>query len=724
MADSLTSYLRLRISDALTPAARYNLQKIDDAFSRMTVSLDADTVLRATTDILIEPESADIGGSGSGGSVSVGTASHILDNIYLYGPLSGITSISVSGAITGASLAVTGAVTAATVTTTGAITAGGSLIGTDLQIKDTAGSAYLSLRYQSTLSGGVDPTNRVLTYDTTGGNRTVILGGNLLFADDFSTSGSSLVLTTTAPTNVTLPTSGTLATRAGAETLTNKTMSGASNTFSNIPYTALLLSGAIQNSDLAGGISATKIGAGSVDNTTFGYLAGVTSAIQTQIDSKAGRALNNLTVAGLLAGDLLYATSSTVVGRVGIGAAGQVLTSSGTAPFWAPAAGGTGGAGIPRVTYIDLTATTLPTGTAYSPDGTPVVNGDLVLFTALLAGNSRAYVVAGVGVALSWTAFAAFEGSITPTAGQQVVASAGTALGGGVAIGQFSGTQWNFNRTVRHFEGADYWEENGPFTTTLADNTTGNVFTVAPTGSENWVIKFSVVRGATREVGSLYLVTDGTTATVAESGVELSTTVGVSFSADISGGLLRLRFTTTSTGTAATFRWHTERWSSSAGGPASVPNYSVAAGSVPAAGTVSGAVQLRGSTGYLDADDTFLYDTTENALSLGGSLYHKRQTATLLDNQAVAVDAFTFADTYRYIRIEYGLSRGTDRQVGRLLLTHDGATVFISDDALSSAPSVGVVFSATVAAGTVHVKYTTTSTGSSASMSYNLVRFN
>jgi len=35
-------------------------------------------------------------------------------------------------------------------------------------------------------------------------------------------------------------------------------------------------------------IAATKIGTGTVDNTEFGYLNGVTSAIQTQIDNKAG----------------------------------------------------------------------------------------------------------------------------------------------------------------------------------------------------------------------------------------------------------------------------------------------------------------------------------------------------------------------------------------------------------------------------------------------------
>jgi hypothetical protein len=43
---------------------------------------------------------------------------------------------------------------------------------------------------------------------------------------------------------------------------------------------------AVTNAKVASGIDAVKIGAGSVDNTEFGYLNGVTSAIQTQLDSK------------------------------------------------------------------------------------------------------------------------------------------------------------------------------------------------------------------------------------------------------------------------------------------------------------------------------------------------------------------------------------------------------------------------------------------------------
>lgn len=45
-------------------------------------------------------------------------------------------------------------------------------------------------------------------------------------------------------------------------------------------------SGAITNAKVATGIDAVKIGAGTVSNAEFGYLDGVTSAIQTQLDGK------------------------------------------------------------------------------------------------------------------------------------------------------------------------------------------------------------------------------------------------------------------------------------------------------------------------------------------------------------------------------------------------------------------------------------------------------
>jgi len=60
---------------------------------------------------------------------------------------------------------------------------------------------------------------------------------------------------------------------------------------------ALIADGAIVNTDInaSAAIDATKIAGGSVDNTEFGYLDGVTSAIQTQLDAKAPLASPALT---------------------------------------------------------------------------------------------------------------------------------------------------------------------------------------------------------------------------------------------------------------------------------------------------------------------------------------------------------------------------------------------------------------------------------------------
>ena len=72
-----------------------------------------------------------------------------------------------------------------------------------------------------------------------------------------------------------------------------------------------------------------------VSTTELGYLDGVTSAIQTQLDAKIPKTLTTTT------GDIIYASSANTPARLGIGSTSQVLTVSGGVPSWStPSSGG------------------------------------------------------------------------------------------------------------------------------------------------------------------------------------------------------------------------------------------------------------------------------------------------------------------------------------------------------------------------------------------------
>jgi hypothetical protein len=75
-----------------------------------------------------------------------------------------------------------------------------------------------------------------------------------------------------------------------------------------------------------------------VSATEIGYLDGVTSAIQTQLDAKTAKSTLTTT------GDIYYASAANTPARLGIGTASQILAvnSGATAPEWvaAPSSGG------------------------------------------------------------------------------------------------------------------------------------------------------------------------------------------------------------------------------------------------------------------------------------------------------------------------------------------------------------------------------------------------
>jgi hypothetical protein len=72
-----------------------------------------------------------------------------------------------------------------------------------------------------------------------------------------------------------------------------------------------------------------------VSATEIGYLDGVTSAIQTQLDAKTAKSTLTTT------GDIYYASAANTPARLGIGSTDQVLKVTAGVPAWAtPSAGG------------------------------------------------------------------------------------------------------------------------------------------------------------------------------------------------------------------------------------------------------------------------------------------------------------------------------------------------------------------------------------------------
>lgn len=221
MTTSLTRNLRLRINSNLTADAKYNLERLDLLGSTFLTDTLNQLNVRSQTDINIQPNSPDLGGSGSGGTLNVSIADQPLTAINLYTSVLNLSS------------------------------------GIGTKDQASTGTKYLRIGYKSDIGGAVDTTaDRSLLFDMDGADRTVRLAGNM------SLLGGSLVLNVTADSNLILPVTGTVATLAGIETLTNKSIDADSNVLTNIRninvaaaagivYSKLNLSASIVNSDVA-----------------------------------------------------------------------------------------------------------------------------------------------------------------------------------------------------------------------------------------------------------------------------------------------------------------------------------------------------------------------------------------------------------------------------------------------------------------------------------------
>ncbi len=115
------------------------------------------------------------------------------------------------------------------------------------------------------------------------------IAGQLILVSEGSTHADDLFLCTT-DTSATLGSSSISYTQvfpSSGGTVTSVAVADSGSSEFTVTGSPITSSGTI--SLAVNSIAATKIGSGTVDNTEFGYLNGVTSAIQTQIDNKASK---------------------------------------------------------------------------------------------------------------------------------------------------------------------------------------------------------------------------------------------------------------------------------------------------------------------------------------------------------------------------------------------------------------------------------------------------
>lgn len=87
MARSVTTNLKLILEDTLTTSSKYNLERIDSLGEVFTVTDDRNVEVRAERNISLRPNAPEAGGTGSGGTLSFGTTTQFLDNLYAYADL-------------------------------------------------------------------------------------------------------------------------------------------------------------------------------------------------------------------------------------------------------------------------------------------------------------------------------------------------------------------------------------------------------------------------------------------------------------------------------------------------------------------------------------------------------------------------------------------------------------------------------------------------------------